>query len=327
MVAILSSYKYLARYLCLLALVGPNPIRRDIKLKFLHAATYLRHAPSFTSASTQSPQHPLISAMDTATRNSLAVALGQMACDAGEIIMKHRSSAAPVRFKPNGSPVSSADTEAESGILSRLSTRLPGVRIIAEESADVSPVNFVGERFVLVDPLDGTREFIDGRDEFTVNIAMIESGVPVAGCVYAPALQWLYVAGAQAWRCKVRPGATVPSLDSMPLIAVALYSAAGYRAVVSRSHLDPESEAMLDRLNITARRAVGSSLKFCLIAQGDADLYPRLGPTMEWDTAAGHAVLAAAGGRVAARDGKPLRYGKPGFRNDGFVAWGGAPPS
>jgi 3'(2'), 5'-bisphosphate nucleotidase len=260
--------------------------------------------------------------MDADTRNSLAIAFGQLTCDAGAIIMAHRRAGTPPTFKPDGSPVSLADTEAEDAIRKGLSSILPNVPMVAEESADVSIAGQIGKRFLLVDPLDGTREYIAGRDQFTVNIALIENGAPIVGAVYAPALQQLYVAASKAWRDHCTPGAGIPALTDMQPISVRPRPGKKLRALVSQSHLDAESEAMLDCLNITERQPLGSSLKFCLLAQGDADVYPRFGETMEWDTAAGHAVLVAAGGQVVDRNDKPLRYGKPGFRNDGFVAWG-----
>jgi 3'(2'), 5'-bisphosphate nucleotidase len=263
--------------------------------------------------------------MEDSARNALAHAFGDIASAAGKVIMDLRRAGVRITRKPDGSPVSAADTEAEALIRARLSAVVPDTPIIAEESADLSLAESVGNRFLLVDPLDGTREFAAGRDDFTVNIALIEDGAPVAGCVYAPARQRLYIAGARTWRCELEPGARVPATQTMQILAVAPSPTAGLRAVVSRSHLDAESAAVLDRLKVSARQPIGSSIKFCLIAQGDADVYPRLGPTMEWDTAAGQAILTAAGGRVVGRDGQPLRYGKPGFRNDGFIAWGGTP--
>ncbi len=179
----------------------------------------------------------------------------------------------------------------------------------------------------MVDPLDGTREFISRNGEFTVNIALIEKGQPIVGCVYAPAREAMYIAGATAFRAELAPGAALPPLDHLPAIRTRGYPEVGLRAVASRSHLDPATEAVLKRLPIASRQNAGSSLKFCVIAQGDADVYPRLAPTMEWDTAAGQAVLVAAGGCVLGKDGAPLVYGKAaaGLRNDGFVAWGRAP--
>jgi 3'(2'), 5'-bisphosphate nucleotidase len=265
--------------------------------------------------------------MNASASNDLARHFGDMASEAGKAMMAIYSPALRVATKADGSPVTDADLAAERVIRARLSDIMPEVPILAEESASAEKPGRMPGRFLLVDPLDGTREFIAGSSEFTVNIALIENGVPVAGCVYAPALNQLYLAGAGAFRVELRPGESVPALDKLEVLATRAYPAEGLRAVASRSHLDAESEALLRRLPVASRQAAGSSLKFCLIAQGDSDIYPRLAPTMEWDTAAGQAVLTAAGGCVIGRDGSVLRYGKTeaGFRNDGFVAWGRAP--
>lgn len=262
--------------------------------------------------------------MKAADRNSLAAQFGAIASEAGKVIMAIYALEIVAQSKADGSPVTDADRAAEAVIRARLGEVLPDVPVIAEESftgiAGPAPA-----RFVLVDPLDGTREFISRNGEFTVNIALVEDARPVVGCVYAPALNELYLAGEGAYRAPLRPGEIPPALTLMQKLATKPYPAEGLRAMASRSHLDAESEALLRRLPVASWKPAGSSLKFCLIAQGDGDIYPRLAPTMEWDTAAGHAVLTAAGGCVIGRDGAPLRYGKAGFRNTGFVAWGRAP--
>jgi len=265
--------------------------------------------------------------LDANSKNGLASHFGNIASEAGRIIMSIYASAPRVETKADGSPVTEADIAAERVIRARLADVLPDITVIAEESFDASAKGPAPNRFILVDPLDGTREFISRNGEFTVNIALVEDGKPVVGCVYAPALNLLYIAGAAAYRAEVRPGETLPQLTMMQKLATQSYPAEGLRAMASRSHLDAESEALLRRLRVATWKPAGSSLKFCLIAQGDGDIYPRLAPTMEWDTAAGQAVLTAAGGCVIGRDGSPLRYGKAdtGFRNDGFVAWGRAP--
>jgi 3'(2'), 5'-bisphosphate nucleotidase len=265
--------------------------------------------------------------MDDAAKNELASRFGGIASEAGKLIMGIYSPTLKVDSKKDGSPVSEADAAAERAILAGLQEIIPEVPVVAEESFDAKANGSAPERFILVDPLDGTREFIAGSHEFTVNIALVENNKPVVGCVYAPALNQMYVAGANAYRAEVRPGDALPKLDAMQKLATEPYPAGGLRAMASRSHLDPETEALLKRLQVGTWKSAGSSLKFCMIAQGDGDIYPRLAPTMEWDTAAGHAVLTAAGGCVIARDGSPFRYGKAGFRNDGFVAWGREPIS
>jgi 3'(2'), 5'-bisphosphate nucleotidase len=177
--------------------------------------------------------------------------------------------------------------------------------------------------FFLVDPVDGTREFIQKRGDFTVNIALVRDGVPQLGVVYAPARSQLFAGDAvagQAFRTAQSPddqgqATRTPIRTRQP-------AAAGLTIVASRSHRSPETDAWLAQVKVAELVSVGSSLKFCLVAAGEADLYPRLGPTMEWDTAAGHAVLSAAGGEVVNLDGSPFRYGKPEFRNPSFIATG-----
>ncbi|HZS63456.1 MAG TPA: 3'(2'),5'-bisphosphate nucleotidase CysQ [Xanthobacteraceae bacterium] len=262
--------------------------------------------------------------MTAAAKDRLASQFAALASKAGAIIMDIYGSDSRATAKADGSPVTAADRAAERLITAGLAQILPDMTIIAEESFKGLP-GPAPERFVLVDPLDGTREFISRNGEFTVNIALVEAGKPVVGCVYAPALDDLYLAGDNAYGTRLRPGADPPPLTAMQKLKTKPYPADGLRAMASRSHLDPESESLLARLNVAAWKAAGSSLKFCLIARGDGDVYPRLAPTMEWDTGAGQAVLTAAGGCVIGRDGAPLSYGKPGFRNTGFVAWGGAP--
>ena len=265
--------------------------------------------------------------MDAQTRNELAGRFGAIASQAGKLIMSIYADAPGIDTKPDGSPVSDADRESERLIRAQLSKLLPDVPLMAEESFDPQQCPQTPDRFLLVDPLDGTREFVSRNGEFTVNIALIDGGQPIVGCVYAPACEAMYIAGAHAFRATMSPGAALPPLPKLEPITTRPYPDAGLSAVASRSHLDPQTEAFLKRLPIASHRNAGSSLKFCVIAQGDADVYPRLAPTMEWDTAAGQAVLLAAGGCVVGTDGTPLRYGKAklGFRNAGFVAWGQAP--
>ncbi len=263
--------------------------------------------------------------MNDAARNELASRFGDIASEAGKVIMTIYSPTLKVDAKKDSSPVTEADAAAERVILESLKQVMPDVPVVAEESFEATANGAAPERFILVDPLDGTREFITGSHEFTVNIALVEQGRPVVGCVYAPALNQMYVAGADARRADVRPGDALPRREAMQKLVTEAYPSDGLRAMASRSHLDPETEALLKKLQVGTFKSAGSSLKFCWIAQGDGDIYPRLAPTMEWDTAAGHAVLTAAGGCVIGRDGSPFRYGKVGYRNDGFVAWGREP--
>jgi len=242
---------------------------------------------------------------------------------AGGAIMAVYATDFSVQSKADASPVTVADEAAEKIILADLAAIAPGIPVVAEEAVAAGKVPVVAERFFLVDPLDGTKEFISHRDEFTVNVALIEAGEPVFGVVYAPArheLYWGDVRTGKAGRIDADPDGTMPSLGNGITARVA--PARGLTAVASRSHRTPETDAFLANYPVTEFRSIGSSLKFCLVANGEADIYPRLGPTMEWDTAAGHAVLAAAGGRVSGLAGEPFRYGKPGFRNGNFVARG-----
>jgi 3'(2'), 5'-bisphosphate nucleotidase len=251
------------------------------------------------------------------SRDALARAFSAIAVEAGAAIMQIYAKGCAARMKEDRSPVTEADEIAEAIILKRLAALVPDVPVVAEECAAKGILPQVGSRFILVDPLDGTKEFLNRNGEFTVNIALIENGKPVAGCVFAPAVDTLYAGGDTAWR--VRHG-----IESE--ISTRHYPAEGLTALCSRSHPDPKSEAFLAHLVIADRREAGSSLKFCRVAEGAADVYPRFGPTMEWDVAAGHAVLAAAGGDVLMPDGEPFTYGKTdaGFKNVAFVAWGQA---
>jgi 3'(2'), 5'-bisphosphate nucleotidase len=242
---------------------------------------------------------------------------------AGGAIMAVYATDFAVHEKADASPVTVADEAAEKIILEDLARVAPGVPVVAEEAVSAGKVPVIAGRFFLVDPLDGTREFVSRRDEFTVNIALIEDGEPVLGVVFAPArheLFWGDVRAGKAGRIDADPDGTMPSLGNA--ISARLPPPRGLTAVASRSHRTPETDAFLANYPVAEFRSIGSSLKFCLVAAGEADLYPRIGTTMEWDTAAGQAVLTAAGGRVTTLDGQPFRYGKPGFRNGNFVARG-----
>ncbi len=254
-------------------------------------------------------------------------ALAELCVEAGRAILDiYDREEIAVRAKDDRSPVTDADERAEAILLEGLAGLLPGVPVIAEEatSRDGAPLT-APDTFLLVDPLDGTREFLARNGEFTVNVGLISAARPIAGCVHAPALgaTWL---GAEAQGALVARAAVrdAPAADGYRAILVRPAPADGLCAVASRSHSDAETEAFLTGLGVSHRRSAGSSLKFCLVAEGEADVYPRFGPTMEWDTAAGHAVLAAAGGSVTKPDGSPFVYGKAdaGFRNGGFIAWG-----
>jgi 3'(2'),5'-bisphosphate nucleotidase len=219
--------------------------------------------------------------------------------------------------------VTAADEAAEKIILEDLAEIAPGIPVVAVESVAGGRVPASAGGGFVVDPLDGGEGCIGRRDEFTVNIALIENGEPVLGVVLAPArreLFWGDVRAGRAGHMDAEPDGTMPLMGA-PLRARTVPSD-GLVAVASRSHRSPETDAFLANYPVKEFRSIGSSLKFCLVAAGQADVYPRLGPTMEWDTAAGHAVLTAAGGSVTTLEGEALRYGKADFRNGHFIAWG-----
>ena len=250
-----------------------------------------------------------------------------IASRASDAILAVHASALKPRDKPDRSPVTAADEASEEVILGALSRLLPGVPIVSEEAASRRAPPARGDRFFLVDPLDGTREFIAGDDDYTVNIALIGNGHPIAGVVAAPAMGivWRGVVGSGAERIRLQPGAATSRATERTLIRARPRPPAGLVAMTSRSHPDPDTSAYLDRMAGVQLMSCGSSLKFCRIAEGAADLYPRLVSLSEWDVAAGHAVVSAAGGRVTTIDGQPLTYGRPDFRLPPFVAWGQAP--
>jgi 3'(2'), 5'-bisphosphate nucleotidase len=247
---------------------------------------------------------------------ALLRAVVPIAEEAGRATLRYYGST-DATAKADGSPVTAADQAAEDIILPQLRALTPDIPVVSEEEAakGLTP-DVTGGRFWLVDPLDGTKEFISGNGEFTVNIALIEHGAPVLGVVVIPARQQTY-AGAG-------PGsATLTDAHGTRAISVRAAPADGLVVVGSRSHGDAAAmDAFLAGRHVASFRPAGSSLKLCLIAAGEADLYPRLGTTMEWDIAAGHAVLAAAGGRVAMVDGGAFRYGEPDYRNPHFAAYG-----
>ncbi len=227
------------------------------------------------------------------------------------------------RTKADLSPVSTADEAANAVIVQGLSRLLPGVPIVSEE--EHARPSGLEAGFVLVDPLDGTREFLAGRDEFTVNVALIRAGRPVVGIIAAPALGlvWRGIVGRGAERLRLAAGAAPHRASERSAIHTRRRPAEGFVASLSRSHFDARTDAFLRRLPIVARTPCGSSLKLARIAEGGADLYARLAQTCEWDVAAGHAVLAAAGGIVTTPDGAELVYGRTrDFHVPGFIAWG-----
>jgi 3'(2'), 5'-bisphosphate nucleotidase len=276
------------------------------------------------------PTHTTQERQSAETDFDLALAaaiLTDAAARAGAAIMHFYREGAKVRLKDDASPVTEADKASEAIVIDALQRLAPDIPVVSEEIAGDRSAD-LGPRFFLVDPLDGTKEFIQKRSDFTVNIALVEDGCPRFGLVYAPARSLLATTPSpgKAIEVTVEPseqGADLASLDCRTL-RVRAPSLDGLVAVVSRSHLDPVTEAFLAKLKIAGRSDAGSALKFLEVARGLADVYPRFGPTMEWDTAAGQAVLEAAGGYVVGADGEPLRYGKTaeGLRNPSFIAWG-----
>jgi 3'(2'), 5'-bisphosphate nucleotidase len=229
------------------------------------------------------------------------------------------------RNKADESPVTAADEASEAVIVEGVSRLLPGVPIVAEESVARLAAVSLEPSFISVDPLDGTKEFLAGRDEYTVNVAIVTHGTPIAGLIAAPkqGLLWRGIVGGRADRLQLKiDGANAQTSGTMPISTRKTPKA--LKVATSRSHLDKDSEALLTKLPVGERYPCGSSVKFCLIAQGDVDLYPRLAPTREWDIAAGLAILTAAGGKVTAPNGAQLRFGRrpEEFLVPGFIAWG-----
>jgi len=258
---------------------------------------------------------------------AIVAVLERLALAAGAEIMDVFHAGVEVEMKSDHSPVTEADRRAEAVILEGLRKTFPEIPCVAEEEASAGLLPpALGEEFFLVDPLDGTKEFIKRRPDFTVNIALVRRGVPEIGVVYAPAQGMLYAGRpGQAYEARVDAGHKATARSE-----ISVRDCAEKKTIVaSRSHRTPETDEFLDRHAGAEIVSVGSSLKFCLLASGKADLYPRFGRTMEWDTAAGDAVLRAAGGRTTLIDGQPFTYGKRNqdddvdFANPWFLAEGG----
>lgn len=236
-----------------------------------------------------------------------------------EIAMRHYANIdtgeCEVMTKADASPLTQADLEVDRYLYDALTSAFPNIPVVTEERAQSHSLDVRCGMFFLVDPIDGTKEFINKRDEFTVNIALLENGKPIAGVVCAPALNDCYLGD-------VNEGASLLDLETQKSTPIKVRQADNdaLLVVASRSHLTPQNQKFIDINKVADTKCAGSSLKFCLLAKGEADIYPRFGPTMEWDTAAGHAVLLAAGGVVNNLDGTPLDYAKAEFRNPNFVA-------
>lgn len=249
-------------------------------------------------------------------RRSWLDSLARIAREAGELVLEVYATDFAVCGKEDNSPVTAADEWAERHIVAALRSMAPEIPIVAEEAVAGGRVPTVGSQFWLVDPLDGTKEFISRNGEFTVNIALVVDGMPALGVVFAPALDQMFAGD-------VDSGAWLEAAGGRRPIRCRQVPAAGLTVLGSRSHGDAAAlEAFLAGKRVAELVSAGSSLKLCRIAAGEADLYPRLGRTMEWDIAAGQAVLVAAGGSVRDLQGAALRYGKPGFENPHFVAKG-----
>jgi 3'(2'), 5'-bisphosphate nucleotidase len=236
---------------------------------------------------------------------------------AGDAIRTHYESDFAVVKKTDGSPVTAADHASEAVMLEALRTITPEIPVVSEEEVEAGRFpDISGGRFWLVDPLDGTKEFVKRNGEFAVVVGLVVDFKPVAGIIYAPILDTLYAGGAgRAWREKD---------GRSEALAARAPASDGLVVAISRSHISEKFESYLATLPLKGRVACGSAIKFGLLAAGEADIYPRYGQTMEWDTAAGHAILEAAGGRLETKDGGTLVYGKPGFLNHGFIARGRA---
>ncbi len=276
--------------------------------------------------------------MPNIDHEALAFALMPAVLKAGACLLHHRAQGVTAETKADGSPVSRADREAEQIVLDALAQVSPGVPVIAEEAVSAGRIPAFDDAAFLVDALDGTREYIKGGDDFTVNVALVEQGLPVFGILLAPASGRLFATLGPRRAAAARVASDSLAISGAPQfhdIATVAPGPEGMRVLSSRSHRSAETDAFLSRFRVARQEHLGSSLKFGIIAAGEADFYPRLGPTSAWDIAAGHAILAAAGGTVTRLDGTPLTYldkSRTGlldpFLNPSFIAWGraGVPP-
>lgn len=247
------------------------------------------------------------------------------ACEAAKLIKTFDPSCCGQRQKADHSPVSAADEAGEALIWAKLVQLAPGAPILGEEHCADGAAPKLGRSFFVIDALDGTRDFLAGSGEYSVNVALVADGAPLVGAIVAPALDEAYlgVVGAGAWRGSIASGLR-GELGQMTPVTARMARIGQLRALASRSHADPETEALLDQIGVSERLALGSSLKFARVAAGEADVYPRLQSLMQWDVAAGHALVTAAGGVMTQPDGAPLVYGAdaPCQRAQPFIAWG-----
>ncbi|GAA6191377.1 3'(2'),5'-bisphosphate nucleotidase CysQ [Phaeobacter sp. NW0010-22] len=254
------------------------------------------------------------------TYDDLIPVIRTLALEAGDKIMEIYDSADfGVKVKSDNSPVTAADEAADALISDGLRAAFPDVMLVTEEQAESHSTT--GDTFLIVDPLDGTKEFIHRRGDFTVNIALVENGVPTRGVVYAPAKNRMFYTQADGQSVEETGALDKNTVGEITPISVSDADNAALLVVASKSHRDQATDDYINKYNVKDSKSAGSSLKFCLIATGEADLYPRVGRTMEWDTAAGHAVLTGAGGQVVRFDDhSPLKYGKDGYANPFFIA-------
>ncbi len=255
------------------------------------------------------------------THEELIPVIRRLSIEAGAKIMEiYNSDDFDVKVKSDDSPVTAADEAADALISAGLRAAFPDVMLVTEEQAESH--SETGDTFLIVDPLDGTKEFIHRRGDFTVNIALVENGVPTRGVVYAPAKGRMFYTQADGQSVE-ESGALAPdTIGPVSPIRVATPDNGALMVVASKSHRDQATDDYINKYGVKDMKSAGSSLKFCLVATGEADLYPRVGRTMEWDTAAGHAVLQGAGGKVVRFDDhSPLTYGKEGYANPFFIAY------
>lgn len=249
-------------------------------------------------------------------------AMCQMALDAGAVIMTHYKNGVAEEKKADKSPVTQADRDAEILLEKALGELVPHVQVIGEEAHEAAAPTSLDDVFFLLDPLDGTRDFVARKDNFTVNIGLVSNRYPIAGVIYAPVHEKLYFSGTQcAYRLAIAPDGALDISKAEPLMTQKA-DPQGLRVIASRSHRGEKTDQMIASLNVKNTIAAASSYKFCLLAEGTADFYPRYGRTMEWDTAAGQAILEAAGGIVTTEDGERFSYGKleRGLDNPSFIA-------
>lgn len=253
--------------------------------------------------------------------DDLIPVIRKLALEAGDKIMEiYQADDFDVKLKSDESPVTAADEAADTIISAGLRAAFPNVMLVTEEQSDTHTIK--GDTFLIVDPLDGTKEFIHRRGDFTVNIAMVEGGVPTRGVVYAPAKNRMFFTLADGQTVEEVGAFDQDTVGTLIPISVSKADNMALMVVASKSHRDQATEDYINKYAVNDMKSSGSSLKFCLIATGEADLYPRLGRTMEWDTAAGHAVLLGAGGDVVRFDDQtPLKYGKVDFANPFFIAF------